>query len=147
MDKREITDSEQLSFEWRALLAAALGVREHAHAPYSEFAVGAALRTASGRIFEGCNVENASYGLTVCAERVAMWKAISEGDHDFCELVVVTEPGGMPCGACLQVMNEFVEDMAILIADTNGHAWLTSLRALLPHAFPRQDIAAALRDS
>jgi len=144
MEPSEIVATSELSFEWRALLAAALEVREAAHAPYSHFAVGAALQATSGRIFEGCNVENASYGLTICAERCALFKAVSEGASTFNALVVVTEPGGMPCGACLQVLNEFADDLPILIADTSGHAWLTSLKALLPHGFPGNDIATAL---
>ena len=121
--------------EWRALLAAATEARGKAHAPYSSFPVGAAVRASSARIFAGCNVENASTGLTVCAERVAIWKAISEGERQFQALAVVTEPGSMPCGACRQVMSEFAEDMPILIADTAGHVLLTSLAALYPNPF------------
>ena len=146
MKPSEIIPTAQLPFEWRALLAVALEVRERAHAPYSHFAVGAALRTASGRVFEGCNVENASSGLTICAERNALFKAVSEGETEFTALVVVTEPGGMPCGACRQVLNEFTDDLPILIADTSGHGWFTSLNELLPHSFPGNDIADALAE-
>jgi len=128
---------KELSEDWRALVTAAEEARRWAYAHYSEFAVGAAVRTASGRVFTGCNVENASSGLTVCAERVAIWKAISEGERDLAALVVVSEGGATPCGACRQVMSEFVADMPVLVADTAGHAWLTSLKALLPDAFPR----------
>jgi cytidine deaminase len=144
MEQPKIQRISELSFEWRALVAAAQEARGYAHAPYSQFTVGAALRTRSGRIFEGCNVENSSYGLTICAERVAVFKAVSEGDTDFTQLVIVTEPGGMPCGACRQVLNEFVADLDVLIADTSGHVWLTTLSALLPHSFPREDIAGLL---
>ena len=146
MEPSEIVAVNELAFEWRALVAAALQARSHAYAPYSHFAVGAALRTRSGRIFDGCNVENGSYGLTICAERVAVSKAISEGDSAFTHLVVVTEPGAMPCGACRQVLHEFVADLPVLIADTAGHAWLTTLSALLPHSFPAQEIAGALAE-
>jgi len=126
---------EQLPGAWRELFEAAIEARRHAHAPYSRFPVGAALRTGSGHIYAGCNVENASLGLTVCAERVAIWKAISEGERAFQAMAVVTEPGSTPCGACRQVMKEFAQDMPILIADTTGRGWVTSLGALLPHPF------------
>jgi cytidine deaminase len=127
---------EQLSAEWRALLEAAAQARQRAHAPYSRFLVGAALRAGSGRIYAGANVENASSGLTVCAERVAVWKAVSEGERRIEALALITEPGATPCGACRQVLAEFEADLPILVADTAGRAWLTSLAALLPDAFP-----------
>ena len=135
MRGNEVVALDKLPPEWRALIAAATEARGKAHAPYSGFPVGAALRAASGRIFTGCNVENASTGLTVCAERVAIWKAVSEGERHFQGLAVVTEPGSMPCGACRQVLSEFAEDMPILIADTAGHVLLTSLAALYPDPF------------
>ena len=131
----EYTTAEQLPPAWRELFEAAVAARRNAHAPYSGFAVGAALRSGSGRILSGCNVENASLGLTVCAERVAIWKAISEGERKFEALVVVSGSAATPCGACRQVMSEFVEDMRILVADTTGRGWVTSLKALLPHPF------------
>lgn len=127
-----------LSSQWRALVDAALEARAHAYAPYSGFAVGAAVRTAQGAIYTGCNIENASSGMTVCAERVAVWKAVSVGDPTLTALAVVTEPGATPCGACRQVLSEFAADLPILVADTAGHAWLTNLATLLPDAFPRQ---------
>jgi len=135
MKKNEVVALDKLPLEWRALIDAATKARGKAHAPYSGFSVGAAVRAASGRIFAGCNVENASTGLTVCAERVAIWKAVSEGERHFQGLAVVTEPGSMPCGACRQVLSEFAEDMPILIADTAGHVLLTSLAALYPDPF------------
>ena len=135
MTESEYTTAEQLPPAWRELFEAAVAARRNAHAPYSGFAVGAALRTESGHVFAGCNVENASLGLTVCAERVAIWKAISEGEHAFEALAVASESGATPCGACRQVMSEFVEDMRILVADTTGRGWVTSLKALLPHPF------------
>ena len=128
---------EGLTEDWRGLFDAAIEARRHAYAPYSHFPVGAALRTASGRIYAGCNVENASYGLTVCAERVAIWKAVSEGATEFVALAVVTEPGSPPCGACRQVLSEFSADLPILIADTGGHVFMTSLGVLLPSPFHR----------
>ena len=132
-----LTVVEDLTEDWRGLLDAAIEARRHAYAPYSHFPVGAALRTASGRIYAGCNVENASYGLTVCAERVAIWKAVSEGATEFVALAVVTESGSSPCGACRQVLSEFSADLPILIADTGGHVFMTSLGVLLPNPFHR----------
>ena len=141
----QVVAAESLSQEWRELLDAATKAREGAYAPYSRFLVGAAVRAASARaagsrVYAGSNVENAAYGLTVCAERVAIWKAISEGDRKLMALAVVTETGTTPCGSCLQVMAEFATDMPILIADTQGRAWLTTLREVLPYAFPHTSI-------
>ncbi|MCD6289335.1 MAG: cytidine deaminase [Anaerolineae bacterium] len=122
------------------LIAAALSAREKAYAPYSHYSVGAAVRTRSGRVYTGCNIENASYGATVCAERVALWKAISEGEREFDTLVVVTSNGGSPCGLCRQVIAEFAPDMRIIIADTRGNARETTIRALLPERFRPEDV-------
>ncbi|MFH1084653.1 MAG: cytidine deaminase [Chloroflexota bacterium] len=135
MGNPEVIALADLPEEWRALAEAALAVRAGAHAPYSRFLVGAALRGASGRIFTGCNVENASYGLTVCAERVALWSAVAAGERHFAALAVASESGVSPCGACRQVLIEFAEDLPILVADAAGRAWFTSLKALLPMAF------------
>jgi cytidine deaminase len=132
----EIVSSESLPDEWQELLGAALEARERAYAPYSRFYVGAAVRAGSGGVYTGCNIENASFGLTVCAERVAIWKAISSGERELKALVVVTSTGATPCGACRQVMAEFGADMPILVADIQGLVWSTSLQALLPSAFP-----------
>ncbi len=140
MGQNELTRVEELPLEWRALVAAANEARRRAHAPYSHFSVGAAVRTGSGRIFAGCNVENASTGLTVCAERVAIWKAVSEGESQFEALAVVTEHGAMPCGACRQVMSEFALDLPILVADTAGHVLVTSLTALYPQPFTQANL-------
>lgn len=137
MRPRDLIDTISLPQEFRALIDAAMAARCHAYSPYSSFAVGAAVRTGTGRIFTGCNVENASYGLTVCAERVAIWNAVCHGESCLVALAVVTETGGTPCGACRQVMSEFAADMPILIADTGGKAWKTSLNEMLPHPFPR----------
>lgn len=131
---------------WQTLLLEASSARQRAYAPYSRFLVGAALRGASGRVYTGANVENASSGLTVCAERVAVWKAVSEGERHFQALALVTETGATPCGACRQVLSEFESDLPILVADTEGHAWLTSLKELLPDAFPRVNYRAEARD-
>lgn len=134
--KARLASAQELA-DWQALIDAAREARELAYAPYSRYQVGAALRAASGRIYSGANVENASSGLTVCAERVAVWKAISEGEHTIEALALMTADGGTPCGACRQVLSEFAADIPILVADTAGKAWLTSLAELLPDAFPR----------
>lgn len=124
------------------LLALAAEAREKAYAGYSGFAVGAALRTRSGKIYTGCNIENASYGLTVCAERVAIWKAVSEGETEFEVLVVVTSIGGSPCGACRQVMAEFALDMPVVIADLENVHSVWSVAELLPGAFLPEHLLA-----
>jgi cytidine deaminase len=141
--RAEIVALESLAAEWQELVGAALEARRRAHAPYSGFHVGAAVRAGSGRVYAGCNVENASFGLTVCAERVAIWKAVSEGEREFQALAVTTSTGATPCGACRQVMAEFGRDMTILVADAQGCVWPTSLRALLPNAFPYSSLQDA----
>lgn len=130
----------------QVLVGRAMDARCLAYVPYSDFPVGAALLTRSGKIYTGCNVENASYGLTVCAERVAIWKAISEGETEFEALAVVTNIGGSPCGACRQVMAEFAPDMPVLIADLKGQATELSVADLLPLAFTPQHLQQAASD-
>ncbi len=123
-----------------ALVEAARAARARAYAPYSRYAVGAAVLTRAGRIFTGCNIENATYGATVCAERVALWKAVSEGERDLVAIAVVTENGGSPCGICRQVMAEFGPDMRVLIADVAGNVRETTVQALLPDRFGPEDL-------
>lgn len=119
------------------LIAAACEVRERAHAPYSKFRVGAALLDASGRIIAGCNVENASYGLTVCAERNAAFTAIAQGSKHFQALALATVGGVTPCGACRQVLAEFCDDLPIWLLDVDlpNRIVETSLNALFPGRF------------
>lgn len=119
----------------RALIAAARDARKHAYAPYSRYGVGAAILTRDGRTFTGCNVENASYGLTVCAERNAAFQAVAAGSRAFATVVVATRDGATPCGACLQVLREFAEDLDVLLVRPTGAATKTTLCALLPRAF------------
>ncbi len=124
------------------LLTAAQEARRHAYAPYSGYAVGAAVLTASGRIYTGANVENAAYPSGMCAERVALFKAVSEGERAFLAVAVVTANGGTPCGACRQVLREFGTQWQVLVADENGHLHLeTTLDALLPASFGPEDLA------
>ncbi len=123
------------------LVAAAQEARQRAYAPYSNYAVGAALLTASGRMYLGVNVENAAYPSTICAERVAVVKAVSEGERDFIAIAVVTRNGGSPCGACRQVLGEFGLETRVIIADEAGHVVReTTVGELLPGAFGPSDL-------
>jgi cytidine deaminase len=119
------------------LIAAARDARERAHAPYSKFRVGAALACADGRVFTGCNVENATYGLGVCAERVAVWKAISEGARNFVAVAVCadTETLTPPCGACRQILWEFCGDIPVTMSNPAGKQETIQLSTLFPKAF------------
>jgi len=122
--------------EKRALIDLANEARRRAYAPYSRYQVGAALRTRSGRLFTGCNVENAANPGSMCAERVAIFKAVSEGEREFEVIAVATANGGSPCGGCRQVMAEFGLDTVVLIADGEGHlVQETTVSGLLPLAF------------
>ena len=126
----------------KELISLAADARARAYAPYSNYAVGAALLTASDRAFTGCNVENASYGLTICAERTAAVKAVSEGERDFVAIAVVTENGGTPCGACRQVLAEFGPNMRVLVADVAGQYRAYRLSELLPQHFGPSQLSA-----
>jgi cytidine deaminase len=119
------------------LVEAALAAREHAHAPFSKFKVGAALEDESGRIFTGCNVENATYGLTVCAERVAVFKAVSEGARKFTRIAVAADTDSLtpPCGACRQILWEFLGDAEVTLVNLHGKSETMRLRDLFPRPF------------
>ncbi|MGI8883210.1 MAG: cytidine deaminase [Pyrinomonadaceae bacterium] len=119
------------------LIEKAQQARENAHAPFSDFKVGAALLTKSGEVYTGCNVENASYGLTMCAERVAIFKAISEGEKDFTHLAIVADTENLtpPCGACRQIIWEFCGDIPIILANFSGQTEIVQTGDLLPRAF------------
>jgi cytidine deaminase len=117
------------------LISQAQLARQRAYAPYSGFMVGAALLTGSGKLYTGCNIENASYGLTVCAERVAVFQAVSDGERKFASLAVVTANGGTPCGACRQVLAEFNYSMPVYIADESGNYETYTVKELLPQPF------------
>ena len=119
------------------LTEAALAARDHAHAPFSKFKVGAALEDESGRIYTGCNVENATYGLTVCAERVAVFKAISEGARRFKRIAVAadTEVLTPPCGACRQILWEFCGDAELILVNVQGKTETLRLKDLFPRPF------------
>jgi cytidine deaminase len=119
------------------LVQAALEVRQRAYAKYSNFRVGAALLASDGKIYAGCNVENASYGLTICAERAAVFAAVGAGQQTFERIAIATSGGAAPCGACRQVLAEFAPDLEILLVDTDksNATQRLSLRDLLPHSF------------
>ncbi len=124
------------------LIAAAQQARQRAYAPYSGYRVGAALLTASGDILTGCNVENATYGATICAERTAVVKAVSEGERAFQAIAVATANGGSPCGICRQVLHEFAPDLLVITVDEGGNVhYEGSLRGLLPLGFGPEDLA------
>ncbi|MCX6598811.1 MAG: cytidine deaminase [Acidobacteria bacterium] len=125
------------------LMDAAFAARENAHAPFSNFKVGAALETTDGRVFTGCNVENASYGLTVCAERVALWKAISEGAREFRRIAIVTGAHSLtpPCGACRQLLWEFCGAIDVEMGNLDGARETINMKELLPRAFDTQNLA------
>ena len=133
---KTLTDDEK-----KTLIQSAREARRWAYAPYSHYAVGAAVLTDSGRIYDGVNVENAAYPNGICAERVAVHKAVSEGERGFSAIAVVTSNGGTPCGACRQVLAEFGLDTLVLLADEQGKlVQEASLSDLLPGAFGPQDL-------
>lgn len=125
----------------KSLQEAACEAREQAYAPYSNFLVGAAVQGGSGAIYSGVNIENASYGLTICAERSAVAKAISAGERTITAVAVCTENGVTPCGACRQVLREFTDAASpVYILDTQGNSRATTMGGLLPESFGRGDL-------
>lgn len=125
----------------RELIEQAVSVRQRAYAPYSQYRVGAALLTKSGKIYLGVNIENAAYPTSMCAERVAVYKAVSEGEMAFAVIAVATENGGTPCGSCRQVLAEFGLDTVVWIVDATGQLTMESTVAgLLPGSFGPSDL-------
>ncbi len=132
-----MTDEERQN-----LISRALAVRQWAYAPYSHYHVGAAILAASGRVYDGCNVENAAYGSSICAERTALVKAVSEGERQFEAVAVVTENGGSPCGDCRQMLAEFGLETRVILVDRLGAVvGETTLHDLLPDAFTPEKLA------
>jgi len=125
--------------DYRELIEAARAARENAYAPFSHFQVGAAVRTRAGRAIGGCNVENASYGLTICAERVAIFKAISEGEREFDAIAVVTDADRLtpPCGACRQIIWEMCGNVDVVLANLKGQMEVHRMMDLLPLPFDK----------
>jgi len=140
-DTLEIQDLKEGKMSIGELIGIAKDVMKNAYVPYSNFKVGAALLTKSGKIYTGVNIENSSFGLTNCAERTAMFKAISEGEREFETLVVVadTEEPVSPCGACRQVMSEF-GDFEVVLTNLKGDIIQTSVNQLLPYSFDKDDL-------
>lgn len=128
-----------------SLIQTAINARERAYAPFSKFKVGAALEDENGRVFSGCNIENATYGLTICAERVAVFKAISEGAAKFKRIAVVTDTDSLtpPCGACRQILWEFCGDAALTLANLAGQAETLSVREIFPRPFDASFLSLA----
>jgi cytidine deaminase len=132
--------------ERRYLIDQAIIARQHAYVPYSKYPVGAALLTESGQVFTGCNIESASFGATVCGERTAAFKAVSEGEKSFRAIVVATSNGAAPCGICRQVLYEFGPEMIVVTVDAEGEiAWEGKLSDLLPQGFGPQKLAEGRR--
>lgn len=125
---------------WEDLLRQAIEARANAYTPYSNYKVGAALLTKSGQVYQGCNIENAAYTPSVCAERTAIFKAVSEGERDFEAIAVVTANKGAPCGVCRQVLREFAPNITIILGDVKGNYELLTLPDLLPHSFGPEDL-------
>lgn len=134
-----MTDSPKTS-QWDHLLQAAIEAREKSYSPYSHYKVGAALLTTRGKIYTGCNIENAAYTPSNCAERTAIFKAVSEGERDFAAIAVVTGNGGAPCGVCRQVMREFAPNLTVIIGDIKGNYQVVTLNDLLPHGFGPENL-------
>lgn len=133
----------------RQLTETATSARLHSIAPFSNFLVGAAVRTADGKVYTGCNIESASYGLTVCAERVAIWKALSEGERQFTELAVVADTESLtpPCGTCRQIIWEFAKNATIVLGNLRGATQVVSIRELLPRAFDARFLVSAAKQA
>jgi cytidine deaminase len=129
------------------LIHAAIDAQQRAYCPYSNFPVGAAIRTASGKIFQGCNVENVSYGLTICAERVAACSAVAAGEPEFTDVAVVSNGGVSPCGACRQFLAEFNPNLRIIMVDAlhQDHGYQSSLAVLLPGRFDKNKLDSGRR--
>ncbi len=134
-----MTDSKKMS-QWDNLLKRAIEAREKSYSPYSHYKVGAALLTTSGKIYTGCNIENAAYTPSNCAERTAIFKAVSEGDRDFVAIAVATINGGAPCGVCRQVIREFAPNLIIIVGDIEGNYKVVTLPDLLPQSFGPENL-------
>lgn len=129
------------------LIETAKAARLQSVAPFSKFLVGAAVKTKAGKVYTGCNIESASYGLTVCGERVAIWKALSEGEREFIELAIVADTESLtpPCGTCRQIIHEFCEDATIVLANLHGETETCTIDELLPRAFDARFLSGAAK--
>jgi cytidine deaminase len=127
--------------QWDYLLQRAIEAREKSYSPYSHYKVGAALLTTDGKIFTGCNIENAAYSPSVCAERTAIFKAVSEGEREFAAIAVVTADGGAPCGICRQVIREFAPNLTVIVGNVKRDYQVFTLTDLLPHSFGPENLS------
>lgn len=132
-----MSSTEQL---WADLLKQAIQAREYSYSPYSHYKVGAALLTRGGKVYTGCNIENAGYTSSICAERTAIFKAVSEGERDFVAIAVATSNGGAPCGVCRQVIREFSPNLTVIIGNTEGEHQILTLSDLLPYSFGPENL-------
>jgi cytidine deaminase len=132
---------------YKTLLRHARSAQQHSFSPFSRFRVGAALLTAGGRVYKGCNVENSSYGLTMCAERTALFKAISEGERKFRAIALATDEKGFttPCGACRQVMMDLAGNIDVIMSDGSGEIKIVKMLDLLPHPFGAKNLKRVKR--
>ncbi len=132
----------------KQLVEQATAARLKSIAPFSNFLVGAAVKTAAGKVYSGCNIESASYGLTVCGERVAIWKALSEGERDFVELAIVADTATLtpPCGTCRQIIWEFCKHATIILGNLNGETQIVSIKELLPRAFDARFLSGGAKE-
>ena len=135
--------------EYQRLVKDAIAAKKRAHAPYSRFRVGAALLASSGRVYVGCNVEISTYALTICAERTAIFKAISEGDRNFKAIAVVSDDPGYtpPCGACRQVLMDLAGNIDFLMINGKGNVKILKMNKLLPHAFGQKNLERTRKKS
>ena len=124
----------------KKVIKSAIKMSEKAYAPFSQYKVGSAIETLSGKIIGGCNIESSSYGLTCCAERVAIFRAIAEGYNQFKSIAVATKNAGMPCGACRQIIWELCGEIPVYICDMNGWVKTVSSSKLIPDAFDEKDL-------
>ena len=130
----------QKTSQWDNLLKLAIDAREKSYSPYSHYKVGAALLTTDGKIYTGCNIENAAYTPSNCAERTAIFKAVSEGERDFAAIAVATSNGGAPCGICRQVIREFAPNLTVIVGNIEGNYHVFTLSDLLPHSFGPENL-------
>ena len=128
--------------DYKGLIQAARKAKTHSHSPYSKFRVGAAVITKSGKIYTGCNIENSSYSLTVCAERTALFKAVSEGEKKFLAMVISTDVNDFisPCGACRQVISDLAGDINVILTNGVGKTKIMKMKDLLPHPFTPKNL-------
>jgi cytidine deaminase len=133
--------------DYRTLAKRALVARTFSYSPYSRFRVGAALLSKSGKVFTGCNVESSSYGLTICAERTALFKAVSEGHKKFKAIAIASDENGFtsPCGACRQVIFDLAGNIDIILTKKNGETRVIKMDELLPHAFSKKNLKSLKR--